>query len=337
MNPSQRIAAFAKLGEEIRNLGQEELAELAWRAGNNNSWFTEESVAASLHAIEAMLSGEKLAKWARPYALSDSTTPKSIGLLMAGNIPAVGFHDLMCVLIAGHQAVVKLSSTDEVLMKFIINRLIAIEGGFAPLIRTQDMLKGMDAYIATGSDNSSRYFNYYFGKYPHIIRQNRTSVAVLTGDETAEDFVNLGKDIFRYFGLGCRNVSKIYVKSKDQLQSLLNALEVYSAVGNHHKYHNNYDYNKSIYLVNMEEHLDNGFLLMKESTELVSPIAVLYYQLYDTNEELELLLSTNSAKIQCVVGGAGIVKDTVPFGQAQEPELWEYADGIDTLQFLIDL
>lgn len=337
MNPSQRIAAFAKLGEDIRNLSQEELAELAWRAGNNNSWFTEESIAAALQAIGAMVSGEKLAKWVSPYALPQSNTPKSIGLLMAGNIPAVGFHDLMCVLIAGHQAVVKLSSTDEILMGFLVNRLIAIEGGFAPLIRTQDMLKGMDAYIATGSDNSSRYFNYYFGKYPHIIRQNRTSVAVLTGNETTGDFVNLGKDIFKYFGLGCRNVSKIYVKSKDQLQFLLDALEVYSAIGNHHKYRNNYDYNKSVYLVNREEHLDNGFLLVKESTELVSPIAVLYYQLYDTKEELELFLGENSGKIQSVVGGAGMVQDSVSFGQAQQPELWEYADGVDTLRFLIDL
>ena len=200
------------------------------------------------------------------------------------------------------------------------------------------MLKGKDAYIATGSDNSSRYFNYYFGKYPNIIRSNRTSVAILTGEETDQDLENLGMDIFQYFGLGCRNVSKVYVKSRDSLIRLLGTLEKKDWVSSHHKYLNNYDYNKSIYLVNSEPHLDNGFLLIKESQELVSPIAVLFYEKYEDENDLNLKLNSIQGKVQCVLGGVGYLKNKIiPFGQAQLPSPWDYADHIDTLAFLISL
>ncbi|RAI87950.1 acyl-CoA reductase [Algoriphagus yeomjeoni] len=334
MKPAERISAFVKLGETIDNLSFEQKDELLWRAENNNNWFTKESVEFALQGISFMLSQEKLDSWLSIYELSEVQTPKSIGLMLAGNIPGVGFHDLMCVILAGHQAVVKLSSSDEVLMKWLLNKLIEIDPRLESQVRIKDMLKGMDAYIATGSDNSSRYFNYYFGKYPHVIRQNRTSVAVLKGDETREDYVNLGKDIFQYYGLGCRNVSKIFVKTKDQLQDLLGALEVYASVGAHHKYHNNYDYNKSIYLVNLEDHLDNGFLLLKDSEDLVSPISVLYYEVYSSEEELAEKLDGLKEKIQCVVGNAD---GLVPFGAAQTPEPWEYADEVDTMAFLVEL
>ncbi|MEB2782787.1 acyl-CoA reductase [Algoriphagus sp. C2-6-M1] len=334
MKPAERISAFVQLGKKITDLSAEELDELHWRAENNNNWFTKDSVESALHGISSMLSPEKMDAWLAIYDLEEVDTPKSIGLMLAGNIPGVGFHDLMCVILSGHQAVIKLSSSDEIFIKWIIEKLIGIDPRLEAQVRLEEMLKGMDAYIATGSDNSSRYFNYYFGKYPHVIRQNRTSVAVLTGDETTQDYINLGKDIFQFYGLGCRNVSKIYVKSKGQLQDLLGALEVYSPIGLHHKYHNNYDYNKSIYLVNLEEHLDNGFLLLRESAELVSPISVLYYEVYENEGQLAEKLKKVNSKIQCVVGSGA---HRTPFGTAQNPEPWEYADEIDTLAFLLDL
>ncbi len=334
MKPAERISAFVKLGNAIINLSGDEKEELLWRAENNNNWFTKESVESALNGIALMLSAEKLETWLSIYELKEVENPKLIGLMMAGNIPAVGFHDLMCVILSGNVAVIKVSSTDEILVKWIIKKLIEIDERMEKLIRIEEMLKGMDAYIATGSDNSSRYFNYYFGKYPHVIRQNRTSIAVLSGNETTEDYLGLGRDIFQYYGLGCRNVSKIFVKSKDQLQDLLGALEVYSPIASHHKYHNNYDYNKSIYLVNLEEHLDNGFLLLKESEDLVSPISVLFYELYENETELAEKLDGLKAKIQCVVG---VGSDRVPYGSAQNPEPWEYADEVDTMDFLLKL
>ncbi|SFT91727.1 Acyl-CoA reductase (LuxC) [Algoriphagus locisalis] len=334
MKPAERISAFVKLGEAITNLDFEEKDELLWRAENNNNWFTKESVDSALEGISFMLSPQKLDAWLSIYDLQEIEKPKSVGLMLAGNIPGVGFHDLMCVILSGHQAVIKLSSSDEVLMKWILKKLFEIDPRLTAQIRIEEMLKGMDAYIATGSDNSSRYFNYYFGKYPHVIRQNRTSVAVLKGNENTEDYINLGKDIFQYYGLGCRNVSKIYVKSEDQLQDLLGALEIYSPIGSHHKYRNNYDYNKSIYLVNLEDHLDNGFLLLKESEDLVSPISVLFYEVYSGEEELAEKLASLKGKLQCVVGNA---EGCVPFGTAQTPEPWEYADEVDTMAFLLKL
>ncbi len=337
MNLSERKDAFVQLGSSIIGLSEEEKEELFWRAENNNSWFTAASTATALAAIASMLEASKLDKWLKGYTIPESVKPRSIGILMAGNIPAVGFHDLMVVLLSGNRACVKLSSADAVLMRWIIGKLIAIDSRWDALITVEEMLKKKDAYIATGSDNSARYFSYYFGKYPNVIRQNRTSVAILSGKETKEELTELGKDIFRYFGLGCRNVSKIYVQSKDQLQELLAVLERDAKVGEHHKYRNNYDYNKSIYLVNLEEHLDNGFLLLKESNELVSPIAVLYYELYENKPELEKRIDLIQDRIQCVVSSPDYWKGAIPFGGTQTPDPWDYADQVDTLQFLIDL
>ncbi|UZD24028.1 acyl-CoA reductase [Algoriphagus halophytocola] len=337
MLPTERIAAFVKLGEALQNIPPEEKESLTRRAENQNNWFTPESVDSALAGIAYMLTPEKLQKWLSAYELAAVKQPKAVGLMLAGNIPAVGFHDLMCVLLAGHKACLKLSSSDEVLMKWIVAKLIEIDQRFESQISLEEMLKAKDAYIATGSDNSSRYFNYYFGKYPHVIRQNRTSVAVLSGAETVEDFQNLGKDIFKFYGLGCRNVSKLYVKSEENLQLLLHALEMYSGIAAHHKYHNNYDYNKSIYLVNGEKHLDNGFLLLRESEDLVSPISVLNYELYQDLDQLYKSLDANASKIQCMVGNPDYIKGAVPFGAAQHPEPWDYADGVDTLAFLLKL
>ncbi|GAA0881074.1 hypothetical protein GCM10009119_40440 [Algoriphagus jejuensis] len=256
---------------------------------------------------------------------------------MAGNIPGVGFHDLMCVLISGNIAVAKLSSSDAFFIRWLIDKIIQLEPAFEELIQIEEMLKGMDAYIATGSDNSARYFNYYFGKYPSIIRANRTSVAVLNGGESDAQLEQLGLDIFLYFGLGCRNVSKVFLKNTAQLQQLLRVLDGFDWVAQNHKYLNNYEYNKSIYLVNRDPHLDNGFLILKESSELVSPIAVLFYEIYDDEEGLKSKLHALASKIQVTVGDPKVVPGSIGFGKAQYPKPWDYADRVDTMKFLLEL
>jgi hypothetical protein len=334
---NHRVSAFVQLGQRIKDLDSASKKELFWKAGNKNSWFTEESCQSALDGISFLISRQNLDTWMKSYSIPEIPNPKSIGILMAGNIPGVGFHDLLCVLLAGHIACVKVSSADEILTRWLINTLIEIEPGFSDLIFIEEMLKGKDAYIATGSDNSARYFNYYFGKYPSIIRANRTSVAVLNGSESTEELKDLGKDIFQYFGLGCRNVSKIFVKNQKQLIRLFDALEAFSYVSNHHKYQNNYEYNKSIYLVNRDPHLDNGFLILKESEELVSPIGVLFYEYYSSEEDLKLRIQQMGQRIQCVVTNPGIIENSISFGQAQCPAPWEYPDQIDTLQFLLGL
>lgn len=333
-----RINALIQLGLQLSVLDQEEKFSLYRRIENQNAWFIPNSIRNALHGIQLLLEEKNLTSWLSNYSIKDPSQPKNIGILMAGNIPAVGFHDLLCVLVSGNIASIKLSSSDSVLINWLIERLVAIEPSFASLISIEEMLKNKDAYIATGSDNSARYFNYYFGKYPNIIRSNRTSVAILTSDETDKDLENLGQDIFQYFGLGCRNVSKLFVKSEDTLIRLLGVLEKKDWVSSHHKYLNNYDYNKSIYLVNGEPHLDNGFLLLKESQELVSPIAVLFYEKYKDETDLNQKLSSIRDKVQCVLGNQpGLSADIIPFGQAQMPCPWDYADHVDTLKFLISL
>ena len=337
MTLQERTRALVHLGEKIKALTDEEFTSLAARVERNNNWFTPEQTRLSLHTISSYLEVSSLNKWLDGYAIPQPAAPKSIGLLMAGNIPAVGFHDLLCILVSGHRAYAKLSSTDQVLIQWIAHELIQIQPEFGSRIFFEEMLKGKDAYIATGSDNSSRYFEYYFGKYPSIIRKNRTSVGILEGTEESDDFKALGHDIFQYFGLGCRNVSKLYIKSREQLQDFLRAIEGFHFLTSHHKYLNNYEYNKAIYLVNGEAHLDNGFLLVKENEQLVSPIAVLYYEYYTDTNELEEKLSQHQDKIQCTVSRGSWYPGSVSFGRAQYPSLSDYADHVDTLDFLIKL
>jgi len=328
----QRIEAISQLGKLLSKLSKEELSEWTWKAGNENRWFTPEAVQNALDGLVKMLSTESLEQWTKNYAINDSD--KRIGIVMAGNIPLVGFHDLLSVLITGHTALIKLSSQDKVLMPLVTQLLVSIEPEFKTKINYITKLENTDAVIATGSDNSARYFKQYFGQQPHIIRQNRTSCAVLTGSETDEEIIALGKDIFTYFGLGCRNASKLYVPEEYDFIHFLNLLEQYKEIGNHSKWVNNYDYNKSIYLVNREPHLDNGFLLLRESSELVSPLSVLFYEKYRDLSNLKTKLANQENKIQCVVGSKEAEISPIPFGQTQYPALWDYADGVDTLNFL---
>lgn len=330
---AHRTSIFYALGQRLLSLSEVEKADLAFRAGSQNNWFTEKSVSQALKAWAKNLSRELLQAFTKGYRLSP-TQPKTIGLVMAGNIPLVGFHDLLTVLLAGHKALVKRSSQDGVLMQFLIEQIGDIEPSLAKRITLSERLKGVDAVIATGSDNSARYFKYYFAGLPHIIRQNRTSVGILSGDESAESFQALGDDLFRYYGLGCRNVSKLYVPRDYDFKHFIDALTDYATLLNHHKYCNNYDYNKSIYLVNREPHLDSGFFLMKESKNLVSPVSVIFYEHYQNEAELSLKLASWQDKIQAVVAEQGWYVGSIPFGTAQEPALWDFADGVDTLAFL---
>ncbi len=296
-----------------------------------NGWFTPENVRQSLIALGGMLIEEKLTNWSKKYVYSSS--PKSVALIMAGNIPLVGFHDFLCVLITGNKAICKLSSDDKTLLPAFVEHLcIFVPALKERIVLTTGRIEQMEAVIATGSDNSLKYFEQYFGKYPHIFRSNRTSLAVLTGEETKEEIEMLGTDIFSYFGLGCRNVSHILFPKGFEISRFFEGIFPFSNVINNNKYGNNYDYNKAVYLMNKIELLDNNFVLIRETEELFSPLAMVNYHFYETHQEVDDYISLHQDKIQVVVG-----KNYTPFGKAQAPELDDYADGVDTMQWLGEL
>jgi hypothetical protein len=338
----KRIKAFATLGAEIKNVVQElELnsnevyRELLLKIVNNNPWFTPENVKQALSAIAQMLNEQDLSNWLNQYLIKDNATPKNIGVIMAGNVPAVGFHDALCVLLSGNNLIAKLSSQDLILLPFILDKLINIEPQFSEkILLTSGQLNNIDAIIATGSNNTSRYFEYYFSKYPNIIRKNRSSVAVISGNETNEELANLLKDALSYFGLGCRNVSKIFFPEDWNPSQLLDISLNYSYLKNHSKYFNNYEYNKAIYLINGVNHLDNGFLLLKEDEGLHAPIGVIYYEKYKEISSLKYKLANDISEIQCIVSGAFSGISSISFGNSQAPQLTDYADGVDTMEFL---
>ncbi len=332
-----RLDAFAELGQILKNPG-EQLIELINSAKHYNAWFSPENTLKAVQSIASMLNPTDLERWPENPGISkDEKSQRSVGLILAGNIPLVGFHDILCILASGHKALIKLSSQDQKLIPFILQQLIALYPGFVEQIEYVDRLKDFDAVIATGSNNTSRYFEYYFSRVPHIIRKNRNSIAVLSGDENRAQLESLGHDIFDYFGLGCRNVSKIYVPTGYNLRTLFEAIEKFSPVIDHHKYHNNYDYNKSIFLVNQDKHLDNGFLLVKEDKRLASPLAVLYYEEYGEVDKLAAEIGNVADQIQCIVSEATLPLKTIGFGESQQPKLWDYADGVDTMAFLREL
>lgn len=305
----------------------------------HNAWFTPENVIKSLEGIYKLIRFEELAKIGSHYKISGKERIKKVGLIPAGNIPMVGFHDMLCVLLSGHQCICKFSSKDNRLFQSIIDILFAINFGFREYLTiVEGNLTGFDAVIATGSNNTSRYFDYYFGKVPHIFRKNRNSVAVISGKENITQIKNLADDIFMYFGLGCRNVSKILVPENYNFNFFFENIEHYNHLLKHNKYMNNHDYHRSIYLVNKTEHLDNGFLILKEDTGITSPIGVLYYQTYKENSDIDTYISANTENIQCVVTD----DKSYPFkvintGQSQFPDFMDYADGVDTMNFLLNL
>ncbi len=337
MTSTQRIAAFSRLGKFLQQK-DEELESLIQSAKQYNGWFTPENTAKAVEAIASMLDENGLKTWLEQWQHLDKNQKQlKVGLILAGNIPLVGFHDVLSVLAAGHIALIKFSSQDKQLLPYILKKLVEIEPAFAEQIEYVERLTDFDAVIATGSTNSSRYFEYYFSQVPHIIRKNRNSVAVITGNESAEELHTLGSDIFDYFGLGCRNVSKLFVPKGYIFNGFFESIESYNTIAQHHKYVNNYDYNKSIYLVNGAQHLDNGFLLLKEDEKMASPLAVLYYEEYESITELEQKLTDDTEQIQCVASmqALNIQNQVVPFSFTQQPQLWDYADGVDLMQFLL--
>ena len=336
MELQERKEILARWGEAIKGLDDTQRDEISWRAAGQNAWFTPQSIQKALEGVVHYLEAEQLDQWLAAYKFPNPQ-PKKIGLVLAGNIPMVGFHDLLCVLVSGHTALVKLSTQDKVLLPYLVNELLRpISENMADQVVFAERLEGMDAVIATGSDNSSRYFDYYFGKYPHIIRRNRSSVAVIDGKESEEDFTHLGRDIFDYFGLGCRNISKLMVPEGYEFQFMLDTLLRYEGVIHHHKYSNNYDYHKSIYLVNKEPHLDTGFLLLRESKDFISPISVLFYEQYSDEQRLKETIDNHKEKIQVITSREAWFAGSLPFGESQQPHVWDYADGVDTLAFLIE-
>jgi Acyl-CoA reductase (LuxC) len=353
MNLGQRISAFASLGDSISKIlaakendelhaspASMKMHKLIQTIHYSNPWFIEEYVRMSLKAIKEMLTYDNISNWCLGYTdlMSSKDTNKKIAVVSAGNLPLVGFHDFLCVLMSGYSYYGKLSSKDDQLLKIIGEIIIEIDPEFSKAINFVEIkMNPFDAIIATGSNNSSRYFDYYFGKYPNLIRKNRNSIAILDGKETQEELDGLADDIFLYFGLGCRNISKLYVPSGYSFNRFFEAIERYNWLINHNKYMNNYDYSRVIFLVNVSKHLDNNFLLLKKEKALSSPIAVLYYDEY---EDLSLLLNdihSQQSELQCIVSHIKSVPGSIAFGSTQFPSLTDYADSIDTMKFLLEL
>lgn len=350
-----RIEAFANLGmilqkvasdEEIYQVNGDdiyvrakEITRLISESRFYNGWFSESNVRFMISAIGDSLQKTNLEKWLSAYLNKIETrNTKTVAVVMAGNIPAVGFHDFLSVLITGNRLIGKLSDDDDKLIPAIADLLCSIEPSFVDMITfTDKTLKGFDAVIATGSNNTSRYFEYYFGKYPNLIRKNRNGIAILNGNETEKELKGLAGDIFTYYGLGCRNVSKLLVPSGYDFTKLLDILAEQKIVNENHKYFNNFEYNKAIYLVNGTQHLDSGNLLLTEDYRIASPVSVVYYHFYNTDKELTDFLMKNEENIQCAVSNVELIKNRIAFGKSQQPELWDYADGVDTLSFLLSL
>lgn len=354
MELQNRINAFSLLGEYLRRFGKggcqtfggngnkyfDKLATAVKDSCLYNGWFVERNVENMLFALGESMGKNSLEKWTLKYGdkLKVETDPKTVAVIMAGNVPAVGFHDFLSVLMSGNRILAKLSSDDNKLLPAIADLLISIEPEFEGFIAFADgRINGFDAVIATGSGNTSRYFDYYFGKYKSIIRRNRNGVAVLTGDETASGFELLADDVFMYFGLGCRNVSKLFVPQGYDFVPMLDVFSENKEIRNHHKYFNNYEYNKAIYLVNSRSHFDTGNVLLVEDDGYASPVSVLNFEYYSDIESLNRKLMLEANSIQCIVSDSDEIENSIALGQSQQPKLWDYADGVDTMGFLLGI
>jgi len=312
----------------------EDFVNLIQLSQSHNGWYTSENVCFSIESWANALTESNLDQWTSRYQL-EINNPKTVGLILAGNIPLVGFHDFLSVLISGNSVLIKTSSNDQFLLPFLAKYLIALDADFAQKITfVEGKLENFDTVIATGSNNTARYFEYYFKNKPSIIRKNRNSVAVLDGSESKEQLTALGEDIFRYFGLGCRNVSKLFVPKGYSFVAFFEAIFEYQDVIHYEKYANNYDYNKAVFLMSNFKLLDNGFLTLKEDPSYASPISSVFYEFYENLEDIQTKLEKENEQIQCIVSN-NLIKNSIDFGQTQKPKLWDYADNIDTISFLL--
>lgn len=313
----------------------EDFKNLIHLSQSHNGWYTPEQVYFAINSWAEALTDENIDKWLSQYSFDTAENEKTVALILAGNIPLVGFHDFLSVLITGNKTLIKTSSNDQHLLPFLAKYLIAADETLKDKITfVEGKLENFDAVIATGSNNTARYFEYYFKDKPSIIRKNRNSVAVLNGKESKEELEALGEDIFRYFGLGCRNVSKIFVPKDYSFDGFFEAMFKYQDVIHYEKYANNYDYNKAVFLMSNFKLLDNGFLTIKEDSSYASPISSVFYEFYENIEDLQTRLEADSEQIQCIVSN-DLIKNSITFGETQKPQLWDYADNVDTITFLL--
>ncbi|MGI9545546.1 MAG: acyl-CoA reductase [Cyclobacteriaceae bacterium] len=333
---NKRIEAFGWLGQYLEQLPPADWRDPTARAIKQNPWFDHISIRIAVEAISQNLKTTLLEQWLSPYKMKDNDS-RLIGVIMAGNIPLVGFNDFLCVLATGHRIAVKLSTQDNVLLPIIAGFLTKQFPGFKEYITFEDSIKQANAVIATGSDNSARYFSYYFKEIPYIIRKNRSSIAILDGGESKENIAALGDDVFTYFGLGCRNVSKLLLPKGCDIKKLMVVWKDHEAVLKHQKYARNYRFQKAVMSMNNQEYYDNGFILLTNKEDVIAPISVLNYQYYEHQEDLVKKVELHQHKTQCIVSQAGWYPGSIAFGQAQYPRLWDYADQVDTVQFLTDL
>ncbi len=332
MTLQHRIALLSQLGKYMNENGLE-WQEAKQKAASCNAWFVPEFIDQASQAINSrFLQKEALQQWTESYNLHEvNARPKLIGLVMAGNLPMVGFHDMLCIFITGHYQHIKLSSKDDVLIKHLVSKMCEWDEEISRFIFFADKISGCDVYIATGSNNSGRYFEYYFGRYPHIIRRNRTSVAVLDGTENTDDLFNLADDVQMYFGLGCRNVTKLYVPVNYDFVPLLRAFDKYAHFMDYHKYRHNYDYQLALLMMANKKYMTNGSILLSEHPGVFTAISQVHFETYTDITPVEKSLKENE-DLQCIIG-----KNYLPFGLAQTPKLNDYADGVDTISFLSGL
>jgi len=340
---NHKIIALSKLGKILSDVAHEKIwsgyslginkdeyssfIDAIKKAKYHNGWFSYDMVIFALLSWSKSLTVENIKFWLSKYEIKANN--QSIAIICAGNIPMVAFHDILCSYLCGMNVQVKLSSSDNVLIPELIKILANFDEKVLDDIVFTDKVSNFNKVIATGSNNTSRYFNEFFGKYPSIIRKNRTSIAIIDGSETKEDLVNLSKDIFLYYGLGCRNITKLYLPLGYELDNIFGGLFNMKDVIYNNKYANNYDYYKAIFLLENYDIIENGFIILKEDNAIFSPIGTLYYQYYNNKNELDEMLNEHKKEIQCIVG-----RNYIPFGLSQEPKLWNYSDNIDTIDFL---
>ena len=346
-NPERHITNFSKLGMFISGFLERKhnkendamgLALAISRSCEENTYFSVQNISYALQSISEMLEEDKLKHWMEQYSGYKyfSLHAKTIGVIMAGNIPFVGFHDFLCVLITGNKFLGKLSHNDRFLLPALAEELVKIDNDYTDYISfTENKIPQIDAIIATGSNNSARYFEYYFAKYPHIIRKNRNSIAILSGKESMNDLIKLADDLFLYFGLGCRSASKLFVPVNYDFSPLIEACKTYNYYKHHSGFRNNFDYYKTIFLMNDQAFLDGDFFILQENSLFNNPVSVYYYEYYENITSVLNYIDINRDKLQCIIGENNIMPDMIAFGQSQKPELWDYADNIDTIKFLL--